>query len=123
MMLRILLVEDNEGISEVFQTFLEGKGFAVEVRKDVSSAIEYIETKADIDIAVVDYWLVEQTAESVLKALHASHPRLPVILITGGTNEVSVETTKWLGELDGIAGFLQKPFSLQELMILIQQFT
>lgn len=119
----ILLVEDNHATSEVFASFLDGQGHQVLVCENAASAIKFINSGTTIDIAFVDYWLVNETADSVLRALHDKYTGTPVILITGGSKDVSVETTKWLGALDGIQGFLQKPFSFREIEAIISKFS
>ncbi|MFV0291781.1 MAG: response regulator [Paracoccus sp. (in: a-proteobacteria)] len=117
----ILLVEDNLSISTPFQSLLEGDGHDVTVCRDASSAVTVAEGSTAMDIAFVDYWLAQGTSEPVLTALRAKRPDVHVILITGGSEEVSVETTRWLGALDGIDGFLQKPFSHREVRAIIDK--
>lgn len=116
---RILLVEDDQNASEVFQLCLEGNGHVVVTCNDTCSAMAAIGAKNPIDIAFVDYWLAKETAESVLKFLSTTYPDLPVVLISGGSKSVSVETTKWLGAIDGAQGFLQKPFSVHDVEAMI----
>lgn len=115
----ILLIEDNIGVSQSLQNLLENDNHTVSVCHDTAAAVELIGSDQHFDIAFVDYWLGRETAEQVLTALHDSRPDVHVILITGGSSAVSVEKTKWLGALDGIHGFLQKPFSVRELRAII----
>ncbi|MFV0385938.1 response regulator [Paracoccus sp. (in: a-proteobacteria)] len=121
-MSRILLVEDDLSASEVFRLCLEELGHEVAVCHDVPSAVAFIEGGEPVDIAFVDYWLVTETAEKVLKSLREKRAGVPVVLISGGSKTVSVETTKWLGAIDGAQGFLQKPFSVREIQALIRRF-
>lgn len=115
----ILLVEDNPGIRENLITFLERDGHDTIAFDTVDGAVALIQGEASIDIAFVDYWLNSETAETVLDALRRLRPDVHVILITGGSKAVTVEKTKWLGALDGIDGFLQKPFSYRDLRKII----
>lgn len=120
-MASILLVEDNPGISTPLRTFLESDNHAVYLCADAASAVDVIEKDNPIDVALVDYWLIEETAEAVLTALRTRRPEVKVALITAGNIDVSVETTRWLGALDGIHGFLQKPFSRNEMRALLTE--
>ncbi len=115
-MTSVFVVEDNPDASEIIESCLKGCGHDVTVCADVESAMAFIDQAPGIDIAFVDYWLVDKSAEPVLRALHMNYPEIPVVLITGGSAKVSIETTKWLGSLDGIQGFLQKPFSVHEII-------
>lgn len=117
----VLLIEDSPSVSSPLRALLELDGYEVAVCEDAASAIELMETRARIDIALVDYWLEEGTAESALAALHARCPDACIVLITGGRSDVSVETTRWLGALDGIDGFLQKPFTRQDIQALFRR--
>lgn len=121
-MASILLVEDSPSVSDPLRFLLESDGHHVAVYQDAASAVAFVQSNAPLHIAFVDYWLEKGTSESVLAELRDRRPDVCVILITGGSREVSVETTRWLGALDGIDGFLQKPFSRREIQTVIRQF-
>ena len=87
----------------------------------VASAVAFIEGGTHVDVALIDYWLSGETAEQVLVALRRTRPDVAVVLITGGSETASVETTRWLGVLDGIDGFLQKPFLREDLRLLFEK--
>lgn len=120
-MVSILLVEDNPGISSPLRIFLELDHHQVTLHENAASAVAFIESDAPIDVALVDYWLVNETAEPILAALRTKRQNVAVALITGGNNDFTVETTRWLGALDGIDGFLQKPFTRRELQSLLEK--
>lgn len=121
-MASILLVEDSPSVSDPLRSLLENDGHQVTVHQDAASAVEFAQSDATLDLALVDYWLENETSEAVLAALRNKRPDVRVVLITGGSRNVSVETTRWLGALDGIDGFLQKPFSRREIQAVIRQF-
>lgn len=121
-MASILLVEDSPSVSDPLRGLLENDGHQVTVHQDAASAVEFAQSDATLDLALVDYWLENETSEAVLAALRNKRPDVRVVLITGGSRNVSVETTRWLGALDGIDGFLQKPFSRREIQAVIRQF-
>lgn len=120
-MTRILLVEDHPTISESLRLLLQHEGHDVALCKDADSALVALQDSTHPDVALVDYWLGAGTAEPVLKALRHGCPNVRVVLITGGSRDVGVETTRWLGALDGIDGFLQKPFTRSDIRTLFQR--
>lgn len=117
----ILLVEDNQGIVLTLSQLLAADGHAVTACQDTRSAVEFVQGDQSLDVALVDYWLVDETAEPVLAALRSSRPGTPVVLITGGSHSATVETTRWLGAVEGIDGFLQKPFLRRDLQEALQR--
>lgn len=114
-MASVLLIEDDPSLSEPLCRILEGEGHEVILHEDAGSAVQLIKSDMTVDIALVDYWLAEGTSEAALALLHRERPDVRVVLITGGSKKVSVETTRWLGALDGIDEFLQKPFSRRDI--------
>lgn len=121
-MASILVLEDSPTVSDPLRSLLESDGHEVAVCQDAASAMAFIDRNRALDLALVDYWLEHGTSESVLATLHDKRPDVRVVLITGGSRDVSVETTQWLGALDGIDGFLQKPFTRREIQAVIRQF-
>lgn len=121
-MASILVVEDNASLGVPLCSLLEADGHQVAYSQDAASAVAIAQSDATLDLALVDYWLEKENAAAVLATLCDKRPDMPVILITGGSPSVSVETTSWLGALDGIDDFLQKPFSQREIRAVIQKF-
>ena len=117
----ILLVEDNPSISNPLRLVFENEGHHVSLHDCAESAVEAISGDEPMELAVVDYWLGEGTDEPVQAALRDRRPEVRVLLISGGSPEVSVETTRWLGALDGIDGFLQKPFTRRDINAVFQR--
>ena len=120
-MASILLVDDNTLVIAALTDLLEADGHDVIAHEGVASAVAFIEGGTHVDVALIDYWLSGETAEQVLVALRRARPDVAVVLITGGSETASVETTRWLGVLDGIDGFLQKPFLREDLRLLFEK--
>lgn len=120
-MATILLVEDNPSITITLSGLLEADGHKVIACGDPATAVELVYGDAPMEVAFIDYWLANETAEPVLASLRKKRPTTPVILITGGSKNASVETTRWLGALDGIDGFLQKPFLRRDIQAVLRK--
>ncbi len=111
---RILLVDDDAGITETLQRVLveEGHVVAVEHRGDAGLARAIEEP---FNVIVTDLRLPGLTGLELVRQLHTARPRLPIILITAfGTAETAIEATKF-----GAYDYLLKPFDIGQLLELI----
>ncbi len=111
----LLVVDDEAGIRESLSSILEDEGYYVEA---VGSAEEALERAAagDLEVVLLDVWLPGIDGLEALSRLQAS-PRPPaVIMISGhGTIETAVRATK-LGAFD----FIEKPLSLEKIIVLVR---
>ncbi|GAA6734331.1 response regulator transcription factor [Thermus oshimai] len=114
-MARILLVEDDAQVGELVKRFLEKEGLEVVWARSGREAFHALEGFRP-DLVVLDRGLPDMEGLEVLKGLRDLDPLLPVLLLTGRTDEESrVE-----GLLEGADDYLGKPFSLRELLARIK---
>jgi DNA-binding NtrC family response regulator len=113
---KILLIEDDIGISETLRQVLieEGHEVAVEKRGDDGLA------RADNDsfnVVITDLRLPGLNGLELVRQLHAARPRLPIILITAfGTTQTAIEATKF-----GAYDYLLKPFNMPDMIGLVRK--
>ena len=111
----LLVVDDEAGIRESLSSILEDEGYHVEA---VGSAEEALNRAAagDFEVVLLDVWLPGMDGLEALSRLQAA-PRPPaVIMISGhGTSETAVRATK-LGAFD----FIEKPLSLEKIIVLVR---
>src|SRR5881394_1006731 len=113
---KILLIEDDVGISETLRQVLieEGHEVAVEKRGDDGLA------RADSDsfnVVITDLRLPGLNGLELVRQLHAARPRLPIILITAfGTTQTAIEATKF-----GAYDYLLKPFNMPDMIALVRK--
>src|SRR5580692_745819 len=111
----LLVVDDEAGIRESLSSILEDEGYHVEA---VASAEEALQRAAagDLEVILLDVWLPGIDGLEALSRLQAE-PRPPaVIMISGhGTIETAVRATK-LGAFD----FIEKPLSLEKIIVLVR---
>src|SRR6476469_1611401 len=113
-MARVLVVDDDDTITDVVSGYLDRAGHTAERAADGAKALELVETDPP-DLIVLDIMLPEIDGLEVCRRVRASHPDLPVIMLTA------------LGEAeDRIAGlevgaddYVTKPFSPRELVLRI----
>lgn len=113
---RILLVEDEHNIRKLVKLNLEMEGFEVDVPKDGLEAIRKIDS-AHYDIIVLDLMLPELNGISVLKKIKLTHSDIPVII----TSARDTSADRILGLKTGADDYLNKPFSIEELIIRIRK--
>ena len=90
---------------------LECEGFMVHTASSPSEAIKlYEERWREIGMVLLDFLLPEMSGDSVFESLQRLNPDVRVVLLTGCEASVAEKMfTK------GLRGYLQKPFSLQDL--------
>jgi DNA-binding NtrC family response regulator len=113
---KILLIEDDAGISDTLQRVLadEGHDVAVEKRGDDGLARA---ASGSFNLVITDLRLPGLTGLELIRRLRSVQPRLPIILTTAfGTTDIAIEATK-LGAFD----YLLKPFHMPQLLELVQK--
>ncbi len=113
-MKRLLLLEDDPALSDLFARFLSDHH--VLRASSVVDAVRYLDRGEALDAAIIDFWLAEGTAIPVLDALRNSHPHVPVIVISGGNQSFSPELTEAFSVLSRADLFLHKPFRREDLL-------
>ncbi len=97
---RILLVEDEDMIREMYQLALTQAGFEVEVLSDGQVAVEKLTADPNFDIILLDVMLPGLDGINVLKALHEKQlpaAQIPVFLLTNLALEDLVKEAMEIG--------------------------
>ena len=109
--LRLLLVDDEAGFSEVLGKRLRRRGMTVQTALSGAEAIRLLRGN-DFDAAVLDLKMVDMDGIEVLKIFKTMVPALPVLMLTGhGSEEAARDGLK-----AGAADYLLKPCDLDELL-------
>ncbi len=113
---RILLIEDDTQLATNLRQVLENDGFAVTHSARGDDGLRRAGDAA-FDAVLTDLRLPGLGGLDLVRQLHETQPRLPVVLMTAhGTIETAIEATK-LGAYD----YLQKPFEMEELLALLHK--
>jgi DNA-binding NtrC family response regulator len=111
---RILLIDDDPGLSEVILMLLERDGYAAQHAGSVKAGIAKVEA-ANLDLVITDLKLPDGTGLDVIAALRARHASLPIIVITSYSSMESA-----IGALRGGAfDYVIKPFKNDDLLAAI----
>lgn len=112
----ILLIEDDTRLAANLRPVLEDDGFTVthEARGDEGLRRA---GQAGFSAVLTDLRLPGLGGLELVRQLHETQPRLPVVLMTAhGTIETAIEATKF-----GAFDYLQKPFEMEELLALLRK--
>jgi CheY-like chemotaxis protein len=108
---KILLAEDEEVVQNLIDKVLGDAGVILTTVDNGESAIEHLD-KSAWDLVILDLTMPRKGGREVLKTLRADHPAIPVIMISGFSNE---EAAGKCGDLSADV-FLQKPFSANRIL-------
>ncbi len=109
--MRVLLVEDEIGISEMIREGLEEAGYAVDVARDGQTGLEMAQDST-YHLIVLDIMLPRRDGFSVCEELRAQRNRVPILMLTAR----DTVKDKVRGLDMGADDYLPKPFDFQELM-------
>lgn len=108
---RILVVDDEPGVLNMFERVLSARGFAVDTATDGREAVEQLKAHR-YDAVVSDVAMPDLDGIGVLRAVRAMDLDVPVILVTGNP---SVRTAAQAVE-HGALRYLTKPVEVDELV-------
>ncbi|MGE5617107.1 MAG: response regulator [Bacillota bacterium] len=107
----ILLIDDDPGLSEVIELLLTREGHEVKRVATVKGGLESVRD-ARIELVITDLKLPDGTGLNVVAAVRASHPALPIIMITSYSSIESAIGALRAGAFD----YVIKPFDNDELL-------
>jgi nitrogen regulation protein NR(I) len=112
----VLLIEDDTSLAANLCDVLTEDDFKVTVCNRGDEGLRHA-NKDDYDVVLTDLRLPGLGGLELVRQLHDTQPRLPVVLMTAhGTIETAIEATK-LGAYD----YLQKPFEMRQLLGVLQR--
>jgi DNA-binding response OmpR family regulator len=113
--MRLLLVEDDQALSQTLSHQLKKQGFAVDVADNGVDA-EFMGDEVPYDAVILDLGLPQRSGLDVLKNWRQKDNKVAVIVLTA--------RDAWHERVDGFkAGaddYLGKPFHIEELLVRIQ---
>jgi signal transduction histidine kinase len=110
-LLKVLVVDDDEGVREILKRTLQMRGYVVETASDGLQAMAALATNG-VDLVLLDICMPGRDGLSVLSELQERGPGPPVIVMTGSTSPEDIEEAI----RRGARTCLQKPFELRQLL-------
>lgn len=110
--LRVLIVDDSDSMRGVLRLLLNNEGY--EVAGELGSGEKLLPAIAQTKphIICLDYNLPGSDGLALLNDIHASYPKVAVVMITG-SNSLTLEQN---AAEAGAAGFIRKPFSQEQIV-------
>lgn len=112
---RVLVVDDDQTVSDVIRRYLENDGFQVSLAADGAAALTAVEREAP-HLVVLDLMLPRINGLEVCRALRARPDGVPIIMLTARGDE----SDRILGLQLGADDYLTKPFSPRELVLRVR---
>ncbi len=109
--MRILIVEDEEGIAAFLKQGLEEESFAVDVSNDGKKGLELALTE-DYDLLLLDWMLPGTSGIEICRQYRKKNETTPIILLTA---KDTVDETIF-GLQSGANDYIKKPFHFDELL-------
>jgi DNA-binding NtrC family response regulator len=114
---RILVVDDDGPQRRSLCLGLELLGFSPLEAASSADAVEILNTAA-VTLALVDVCLADETGTQLVRRLQFRHPRLPVVLTSGGCTGLADRERATMGN---VIAFVPKPYNLDELANFLQR--
>ncbi|MEM1323151.1 MAG: response regulator transcription factor [Bacteroidota bacterium] len=113
--MRILFAEDEENIRDVVKMNLELEGYEVVSAADGLLALKYF-NEQHFDLLVLDVMLPEVDGYQICEQVRLTNMEVPIIFLTAK----DTTTDRITGLKKGADDYLTKPFSLEELLLRVQ---
>jgi DNA-binding NtrC family response regulator len=117
--MRILVVDDEIMQLKNLKIGLDTEGHSVVTAQSAEEALEQVKKTGAVpfDLIITDYLMPDISGLDLLKALREKEPFIPVILMTAyGKKDLVIEAMQ-----HQCSGFIEKPFSLEQMVIEISR--
>jgi len=115
-LLNLLIVDDERGVREACREAAATPGYRASGAESSEQALRLINSQ-DLDVILLDLKLPGAGGMEVLRQIKQHRPDIEVIVVTGhGTVQSAVQAMK-----AGAYDFVTKPFSLEELKLLLER--
>ncbi|MFA1822424.1 response regulator [Virgibacillus oceani] len=114
----ILVVDDQPGIRMLLTDVLKNEGYKVTTAADGKEAVNKLYTHT-YHLMIVDYKLPVISGVEILQMLNQDKKEIPVIVISGLTDEIEKE----LAGNPLVKEILAKPFDIHQLLRFVKNFT
>jgi len=111
---RLLIIDDHAPFRQTLASLLRVAGHAVFEAGEGSAGLALLRQES-LDLVVTDEDMPGLTGWDVARLVKATHPRIPFVLLAGGT-DVDAALRSRREQVDAI---LRKPFPLRELVVLM----
>ena len=111
---KILIIEDDVGISHSLKLYLENSSYEVILYHTWKWAVDFF-TQVKPDLVILDINLPEMSGMEICKEIRINS-QTPIVMLTARSNEI--DKIQWFET--GADDYIGKPFSPRELLVRIQ---
>jgi len=117
---RIVVVDDEVSVGNFIGEVLRDKGYPTVVFSESPQALDYLkENMSHIALLITDGSMPLISGVELVEHLRSSGSALPVMFVTAYTQSTDVNTLAKLG----VNKYLQKPFSIEEMLAGVEELT
>jgi len=120
-MIRVLVVDDNDDLRSLLKAALEAAGYSVEVASDGHTAL-MLQSAFPADIVVTDLFMPQGDGFDAILALRQNFPNVKIIVISGDTPLIKADPVNAARSL-GVDAAFPKPFELAVLIKAVGSMT
>ena len=114
---RVLVVEDEKSLRDLLSMMLRKEGYTVEAAEGGNQAASRIAKDPVYDLIITDVSMPGMTGLELLRHARKVSPETSVILMTAyGSKETAIEALN-----DGAAYYVEKPFDLDEMKVVVRR--
>lgn len=109
---KTLIVDDEDPIRNLLVNFLSSSGYLCETAGNGKEALERL-NQSQFDAVITDVVMPEMDGVTLTREISQKYPNLPVMVMTGFSDEYSAQKVISAGARD----FIKKPFSIVEFSL------
>lgn len=115
LLLKILVVEDDEALLKLYQTVLQKEGYSVLTARNGQDAWEVMDLE-HIDLVITDVMMPVMDGYEFVRTLREQNPTIPVLMITAKDDFAS----KSMGFSLGTDDYMTKPVDVGEMILRVR---
>ena len=117
--LKVLIVDDEPGITNLVKTILNGEGFQVEQANNPNE-VEACLNKHHFQLVILDLMMPGVSGWDLYSTIreHAAHKDVPVIILSARIREKEIQDAL---QVRKVHDYITKPFSVDELVTRVRQ--
>lgn len=114
----VLVIDDDPSVRDVAGAILARAGMTVITAADgLDGVAKFSEAAGSVDLVLLDLTMPRLDGFETFEQIRAFQPDVPVVLMSGYSEQDA--SARFVGR--GLAGFLQKPFTAQELTAMVRE--
>lgn len=118
-MKKILIIDDDPAIQEVFGQFLGGAGYEVQQAENGKTGMRMMQEQRP-DLIITDIMMPEMDGLEILMSISKKHDDMPIIAISGGMRALPINFLREAKAI-GAKHVFEKPVPLKVLLGAVEE--